>query len=136
MPVSYTHLDVYKRQDHDHDHEGEEEAHEEDEGSVRIDLAQNRIDLKAGIYEPLSFLQSLNLRAAHTDYEHVEIEGGTPATRFTNKGIEARLEAVQKEWNGWRGAAGLQFGDADFAAIGAEAFVPSTTTSTLSLIHI
>ena len=122
--------------DHDHDHEGEEEAHEEDEGSVRIDLAQNRIDLKAGIYEPLSFLQSLNLRAAHTDYEHIEIEGGTPATRFTNKGMEARLEAVQKEWNGWRGAAGLQFGDADFAAIGAEAFVPSTTTSTTGLFVV
>ena len=121
---------------HDHDHEGEEGAHEEEEGSVRIDLAQNRIDLKAGIYEPLSFLQSLNLRAAHTDYEHVELEGGSPATRFTNKGIEARLEAVQKEWNGWRGAAGLQFGDVDFAAIGEEAFVPSTTTSTTGIFVV
>ena len=122
--------------DHDHGHEGGEEAHEEEEGSVRIDLAQNRIDLKAGIYEPLSFLQSLNLRAAHTDYEHVELEDGSPATRFTNKGIEARLEAVQKEWNGWRGAAGLQFGDADFAAIGEEAFVPSTTTSTTGIFVV
>ncbi len=124
----------------EHDHEGEgEEDHEhehEEEGSVRIDLAQNRIDLKAGIYDPLSFLKSLNLRAAHTDYEHVEIEGGTPATRFTNKGIEGRLEAVQKEWSGWRGATGLQFGDTDFAAIGEEAFVPSTSTSNLGLFVI
>jgi iron complex outermembrane receptor protein len=122
----------------EHDHEGEEEeghAHEE-EGSVRIDLAQNRIDLKAGIYEPLSFLQSLNLRATHTDYEHVEIEGGTPATRFSNKGMEGRLEGVQKEWNGWRGAAGLQFAQADFAAIGDEAFVPSTKTSNLGVFVI
>lgn len=124
--------------DHDHDHDGEdeEEAHEHEEGSVRIDLVQNRIDLKAGIYEPVSFLQSLNLRATHTDYEHVELEGGNPATRFTNKGIEARLEAVQKEWNGWRGASGLQFGDTDFAAVGEEAFVPSTNTSTLGLFVI
>jgi iron complex outermembrane receptor protein len=122
----------------EHDHEGEEEENHdhEEEGSVRIDLAQNRIDLKAGVYEPLSFLQSLNLRAAHTDYEHVEIEGGTPATRFTNKGIEGRLEAVQKEWNGWRGATGLQFAQADFAAIGDEAFVPSTKTSNLGVFVI
>ena len=120
-----------------HDHEGEEEEHEhEEEGSVRIDLAQNRIDLKAGVYEPLSFLQSLTLRAAHTDYGHVEIEGGTPATRFTNQGIEGRLEAVQKEWNGWRGATGLQFAQADFAAIGDEAFVPSTKTSNLGVFVI
>lgn len=122
----------------EHDHEGEEEEqHEhEEEGSVRIDLVQDRIDLKAGIYEPLSFLQNINLRAAHTDYEHVEIEDGTPATRFTNKGGEGRLEAVQKEWNGWRGATGLQFGNSDFAAIGEEAFVPSTTTSNLGLFVI
>ena len=117
----------------EHDHGDDHQAHDEadGEGSVRIDLVQNRIDLKAGIYQPLSVLQSLNLRAAHTDYEHVEIEGGTPATRFTNKGLEARLEAVQKEWNGWRGATGLQFARADFAAIGDEAFVPSTSTSNL-----
>ena len=121
---------------HSDEHEGEEAHEHEEEGSVRIDLAQNRIDLKAGIYEPLSFLQSLNLRAAHTDYEHVEIEDGMPATRFTNKGSEGRLEAVQKEWNGWRGATGLQFAQADFAAIGDEAFVPSTKTSNLGVFVI
>ncbi|WP_425479687.1 TonB-dependent receptor [Pseudoxanthomonas wuyuanensis] len=118
--------------DHDHDDDDGDEAHEE-EGDVRIDLVQNRIDMKAGIYEPLSFLQSINLRAAHNDYEHVELEGGTPSTRFTNKGYEARLEAVQKEWNGWRGAFGVQLGSTDFGAVGEEAFVPSTTTDTLGV---
>jgi iron complex outermembrane receptor protein len=121
---------AHGEEDHDHDHDGDadhdEEAHEE--GAVRIDMVQNRVDMKAGIYNPVSFLQSLNLRAAWNDYEHVELEGGLPATRFTNEGYDARLEAVQKDWNGWRGAFGLQFGSTDFGAVGEEAFVPSTTT--------
>jgi iron complex outermembrane receptor protein len=121
---------VHGEEDHDHDHDGEadhdEEAHEE--GAVRIDMVQNRVDLKTGIYNPVSFLQSVNLRAAWNDYEHVELEGGLPATRFTNEGYDARLEAVQKDWNGWRGAFGLQLGSTDFGAVGEEAFVPSTTT--------
>lgn len=119
----------------DHEHEEEEEEHEE-EGPVRIDMVQNRLDLKAGIYNPLSFLESVNLRTAWNDYEHVELEGGEVGTRFTNKGYDARLDAVQKEWNGWRGAVGLQFGSTDFSAVGEEAFVPSTTTDTLGLFVV
>lgn len=121
----------------EHEHEEGEEEHEEEEhaehGPVRIDLAQNRIDLKAGIYDPLPFLQSIGLRAAHTDYEHAELEGEEVATRFSNKGHELRLEAVQKEWNGWHGAFGVQSSRSDFAAVGEEAFVPSTVTDTLGL---
>ena len=120
-------------EEHDHDHGDEEEEEHEEEGSVRIDMAQNRFDLKAGVYDPVSFLQSINLRAAYNDYEHVELEGGMPATRFTNKGYEGRLEATQKELNGWRGAFGVQFGHADFGAIGEEAFVPSTVTDSLGV---
>ncbi len=120
--------------DHDHDHDGEDDhAHDEheEEGPVRIDMAQNRLDLKAGVYAPAAFLESLNLRAAWNDYEHLELEGGEIGTRFANKGYDARLEAVQKAWNGWRGAFGLQFGSTDFSAVGDEAFVPSTITDTL-----
>ncbi len=121
----------------DHDHEGEEDhEHEEEEGPVRIDMVQNRLDMKAGVYNPVSFLESVNLRAAWNDYEHVELEGGEVGTRFTNEGYDARLEAVQKTWNGWRGAFGLQFGSTDFSAAGEEAFVPSTVTDTLGLFVV
>ncbi len=121
----------------DHDHEGEEDhEHEEEEGPVRIDMVQNRLDMKAGVYNPVSFLESVNLRAAWNDYEHVELEGGEVGTRFSNEGYDARLEAVQKTWNGWRGAFGLQFGSTDFSAVGEEAFVPSTVTDALGLFVV
>ncbi|RZA28113.1 MAG: TonB-dependent receptor, partial [Lysobacteraceae bacterium] len=115
---------------HGHEHE-EEEGHAEEEGHVRIDMKQDRLELKTGLRDPFALLSSLDVRAAHTDYEHVELEGGIPATRFSNQGWETRLEAVQKPFNGWRGAFGLQLGKTDFAAIGEEAFVPSTGTRTL-----
>lgn len=127
--------------DHDHDHDHDEVAHEdghdhEEHGPVRIDMVQNRIDMKAGIYDPVPFLSALNLRAARNDYEHVELEGGVAATRFANRGHEARLEAVQQTFHGWRGAFGLQLGRTDFSAVGEEAFVPSTRTDTLGLFAV
>ncbi|HDS1073293.1 TonB-dependent receptor [Stenotrophomonas maltophilia] len=117
--------------DHGHDHGDEEEGG--DEHDVRIDMVQNRFETKAGIYNPASFLKNINARVAYTDYEHVELEAGTPSTRFTNRGIEARLEAVQQQIGGWDGAFGLQFGNSDFGAKGEEAFVPDTGTKNIGL---
>ncbi len=123
---------VHADDDHDHDH-GDEEEEEGDEHDVRIDMVQNRFEAKGGIYNPVSFLKNINLRTAYTDYEHVELEAGTPSTRFTNRGVEARLEAVQQQIGGWDGAFGLQFGNSDFGAKGEEAFVPDTGTRNVGL---
>ncbi len=127
---AHVHADDDHDHDHDHDHGDEEEG---DEHDVRIDMVQNRFEAKGGIYQPTSFLKNINLRTAYTDYEHTELEAGTPATRFTNRGIEARLEAVQEQIGGWDGAFGLQFGNSDFGAKGEEAFVPDTGTKNVGL---
>lgn len=124
---------VHAEDEHDHDHDHGDEAEEGDEHDVRIDMVQNRFEAKGGIYNPTSFLKNINLRTAYTDYEHVELEAGTPSTRFTNRGIEARLEAVQQQIGGWDGAFGLQFGNSDFGAKGEEAFVPDTGTKNIGL---
>lgn len=124
---------VHADDDHDHDHDHGDEEEEGDEHDVRIDMVQNRFEAKGGIYNPVSFLKNINLRTAYTDYEHVELEAGTPSTRFTNRGIEARLEAVQQQIGGWDGAFGLQFGNSDFGAKGEEAFVPDTGTRNVGL---
>ena len=127
---------VHAGDDHDHDHDHDHDDHGEEaagEHDVRIDMVQNRFDVKGGVYDPLPFLQSVTVRAAWTDYEHTELDAGTPSTRFTNKGVEGRVEAVQTPLAGWNGAFGLQFGDSDFGAHGEEAFVPGTTTRSLGL---
>ena len=39
---------------------------------------------KAGVVAPLSFLESVELHGASSDYEHVELEGREVGTRFTS----------------------------------------------------
>jgi len=118
--------------DHGHGEEehGDGDAHGQEDHAhdVRIDLRQDRLELKGGIYAPAAFLDRIDFHGAWSDYEHVELEGGEVGTRFTSSGYDARVQAVQKELGGWRGAFGLQSGRIDFGAVGAEAFVPATLT--------
>lgn len=119
---------------HDHDHDDDAHAHGDDHAPrVRIDLAQDRVELKGGVYAPTAFLERVDLHGAWSDYEHLELEDGLAGTRFASRGHDLRLQAVQRPLAGWRGAFGVQQGRVDFAAAGAEAFVPSTLTENLGL---
>jgi iron complex outermembrane receptor protein len=120
-----------------HAHEEGEEEEEEEHGEevVRLDLRQDRLDLRGG-FRGLGPLQELNWRATRSQYEHTEFEGDAVGTVFENEGTEVRLEAVQNEIAGWRGAFGLQYGRRDFAAIGDEAFVPPSVTRDAGLFMV
>ena len=112
--------------DHDHDHE-EEEAE-----IVRLDMRQDRFEFRGGL-RGLGPLQEINYRVTRSLYEHTEFEGEAVGTVFENVGTEARIEAVQNEFNGWRGAIGLQYSHRDFSAIGDEAFVPPSVSRDVGL---
>ncbi len=103
---------------------------------VQIDMDQTRTEARAGLYAAAAWLDKLNFRIAHNDYEHVEIADGEIGTRFTNDAYEGRIEAVHAEAAGWTGAFGVQFGNREFEAIGAEAFVPPTETDELGVFLI
>jgi iron complex outermembrane receptor protein len=117
---------------HEHAHE-EGGAEPEEEEAVRIDLAQTRYDVKGALTAPFDGVDSIRVQLAHNQYRHVELEGDEIGTRFDNQGSEARIELVHAVWKGWRGAAGLQFGQRDFEALGAEAFVPPSRTDDLGV---
>lgn len=116
---------------HAHEHEEADEGEAEEEtGNPTLDMEQTRLDLEAGLEQPLPGFASLNLRVGINDYQHSEIEpDGAVATRFDNEAWEARLELVHKEWAGWNGALGLQYSDREFSALGEEAFVPPVDTT-------
>jgi iron complex outermembrane receptor protein len=107
-----------------------------DEGDVRIDLGQTRIDLKGGWLAVSDAIQAINLRVGANDYGHVELEGGATGTRFANDSLEGRLEVMHSPWGAWTGAFGIQFGDRQFSAEGEEAFVPPVDTRTYGLFVI
>ncbi|ODT87906.1 TonB-dependent receptor [Phenylobacterium sp. SCN 70-31] len=115
--------DGHDHDDHDHDDhdEGEEEA-------VSIKLRQTRYDLRGETRLGAGPFETLRFSVGYADYTHVELEDGTPATRFTSDGWESRIELVQPDRDGWQGAVGLQLLGRDFAAVGDEAYVPATRT--------
>jgi iron complex outermembrane recepter protein len=96
--------------------------------AVRLDVQQTREDLRAELNAGGRFLDKIKFRAGHASYKHNEIdETGAIGTTFLNDSIEARLELVQTEKNGWKGASGFQMSIRDFNIIGAEAFIPQNT---------
>ncbi|WP_419319534.1 TonB-dependent receptor [Caulobacter sp. ErkDOM-E] len=105
-------------------------AHEEPgveaEGPVTIGLTQTRIDLRGEYNRPFGPFAKLRASAGHADYEHTEFEGDAVGTKFMSDGYEGRLELVQTERNGWKGAVGVQALRRNFDAQGAEAYVPKT----------
>jgi iron complex outermembrane recepter protein len=102
-----------------------------DEGPVRLDLNQVRVDVGAKLNFDAGVFDSLALRFGYADYEHAEIEQetGEIGTEFFNTGWEGRLELVQRARGDWRGAFGVQAMRRNFEAQGEEAFVPPNITN-------
>lgn len=97
---------------------------------VRIDLKQNRYDVKAEFYQPSSWIKSLKLRFAYNDYSHAELENGiTVGTQFYNKGLEGRAELVHKKIGFIdHGVWGFQANSKNLRVTGAEAYIPPSVT--------
>ena len=115
--------------DEDDDHAGEDE-HGDEELPVRVDMKQQRVDLRSDIYLPAGGFEKLEVRMGGTDYEHIEFEGDEAGTLFTNDYFETRVEMFQRVRGASRGSVGLQYSDRDIAALGAEAYVPPTASNT------
>lgn len=106
------------------------------EPAVHLHLQQTRYDLKGAFNAPLAGIDRIEYSLGRSDYQHTEFEGDTPATRFTNLSDEARFVLMPTPLAGWRSSVGLQALHRDFAALGAETFVPPTTTRGLGLFVV
>ena len=97
------------------------------EPDVFIQLEQTREDVRGELRFDGGPFQKLTGSYGHADYTHTEFEGpGMPGTVFQSDGWEARSDLVQRTRDGWNGAVGVQTLSRSFAAIGTEAFVPSS----------
>jgi iron complex outermembrane receptor protein len=121
--------------EHAHGEEEEEGEHEE-EAPVTIDLGQTRYDLRAEYEFGSGFLDKVRFRGAAAKYKHTEFEGEEVGTVFRNKGVEGRLELVQRDRSGWRGASGAQYFQREFEAMGAEAFLPPNKTKSAGVFTL
>jgi iron complex outermembrane recepter protein len=99
------------------------------EPSVKVDMKSKRWDFSSEAHHLESFIERVKFRMAFTDYKHQEIDDGTIGTTFLNKGVESTLEAGHAKIGNLSGVIGLQTQNTRFSALGDEAFVPSTRTS-------
>lgn len=112
-----------------HEADGEEGG---EDPAVRIDLDQQRIDLKGELGQ-VGILAGLRGRIGLTEYEHLELEGDEVGTRFQSDGYEARLEAQHLPMGRVAGTWGVQLSSTDFVATGAEAYIPANESRSTSV---
>ncbi|WP_404402172.1 TonB-dependent receptor [Idiomarina seosinensis] len=131
---------------HAHGHEDEEHAGEtEEEHALHADeaealpfadLEQQRWQLAGQLVDPWQGFESLEVRAALTDYQHQEVEGELLGTQFANDQRELRLIAKHQPLAGWSGAMGYQWDISDKEAFGEEAFTPDTSRRSQGIFWI
>ncbi|WP_375429306.1 TonB-dependent receptor [uncultured Sphingomonas sp.] len=103
----------------------------------RLDIVQDRVDLRAEVETGGGFLDRIRVRAGQAEYRHFEREpNGDIATTFLSNGLEARAELVQAIRGGWQGASGVQYFNRQFDVIGDEAFLPRNGTEQVGLFTL
>jgi iron complex outermembrane receptor protein len=109
----------------------------EEQEAPRLDVVQNRVDLRAEIDADGDVLDKVRLRAGQASYRHYELEeDGSIGTAFYNNGLEGRLELVQAKHGAWSGATGVQYFNRHFDVRGDEAFLPRNTTDQTGLFTL
>lgn len=109
----------------------------QEQEAPRLDVVQNRVDLRGEVQTGGDFLDRIRIRAGHATYRHFELEpDGAIGTAFFNNGIEGRLELVQTNRGGWRGASGVQYFNRQFNVVGDEAFLPRNETDQIGLFTL
>lgn len=107
------------------------------EPDVHIEMKRDHVGLAFEAKDPGGLLSSLRGTLNDTDYRHREVDGtGRVGTTFTTSGNELRLEAQHRHLGSFQGSLGLQWEDVKFAALGEEAFVPSTRTTRQALFAL
>lgn len=107
--------------------------------NTRINLKQTRYDFKSELKNPVAFAEALRVRFGYIDYTHTELNGNVPATLFTNKSYESRLEVVHQPLGHLKGIMGLQTLSSDFGAASLEqpqALVPNSQIGSYGVFAI
>ncbi|MDP2137466.1 MAG: TonB-dependent receptor [Candidatus Didemnitutus sp.] len=103
------------------------------EEDVKIDLRQRRLDLQGETTQAFGLFSGARVKVGAADYSHRELEDGTVGTTFSNRGYDARAELLHTDLGGLAGVWGVQAGRSRLEALGDEAFLPPSQTSSLAL---
>jgi len=109
----------------------------QEQEAPRLDVKQDRFDLRGEVQTGGGFLDRIRIRLGHAKYRHFELEeDGSVGTAFYNNGTEGRFELVQATRGGWSGASGVQYLNRLFDVAGDEAFLPRNETNQTGLFTL
>ena len=109
----------------------------QEQEAPRLDVKQDRFDLRGEVQTGGGFLDRIRIRLGHANYRHFELEeDGSVGTAFYNNGTEGRFELVQATRGGWSGASGVQYLNRLFDVEGDEAFLPRNETNQTGLFTL
>jgi iron complex outermembrane receptor protein len=98
-----------------------------------LSLDQDRLDLR-GEWRTAATWESIKFAVGKSDYRHTEVEpSGDVGTVFLNDAWQARIDLSHRTIAGFSGAIGLMLDGRDFSAVGDEAFIPRTDSSSVGL---
>ena len=103
------------------------------EDTVSIDMHSSRMAIEGELRDLSGPVQSLKAQFSRSDYQHVELNAGTPGTVFKSEGQDLRLQARHAPWGRLSGVVGAQLEDNRFSADGQEAFAPYSRTEQSAL---
>lgn len=144
LGMSYSELDseyglpagAHAEHEEEVDHQDDAQAHDEEAGDIRIVMEQQRWDVEGTLPLGGPFAETHG-KMSRVDYRHAEVEAdGNVGTVYTNEGVEGRLLFHLDASNNREGVVGVQFGSREFAASGAEAFIPGTDIGSAALFTV
>ena len=103
---------------------------------VRVQMNQTKYDFKGQLNKPFALAEEMRMKFGYTDYKHVELDDGEPATTFLNKSYESRLELEHQPLGIVKGVLGFQSVNSEFSALGEEALVPPTDIDSYGLFAV
>ena len=99
------------------------------EEDVVIDMHRQRTSLAGELRDLGGWIRAVRGQINDTRYHHDEIDGsGAIGTTFRTSGTDSRIEVEHAPLGPVKGVVGVQFENLGFAALGDEAFVPTTHT--------
>jgi iron complex outermembrane recepter protein len=102
------------------------------EPDVTIRLKQDAWNFAGELRDTVPGFSALRVKYNYTDYQHTEYEGADAGTVFKSNGYNLRVEGLHRPVGPLTGAIGLEIVDFKFSALGAEAFLPDTKTSSVA----
>jgi len=99
------------------------------EEDVTIRLHQRRVDVAGEFIAPSEKINKITYKLGLSDYRHTEYEGPTAGTVFENRGLDGRSELLHAPFGRLQGAIGFEIQRSDFSALGAEGFLPKTSSA-------